>query len=65
MSNTPKPSSPPPVRPTGAGKGKKLLDQYSETLRNRHYSLRDVKTTMIYTHVLQLGPLAVKSPLDG
>jgi integron integrase len=26
---------------------------------------KDVKTTMIYTHVLQLGPLAVKSPLDG
>jgi len=26
---------------------------------------RDVKTTMIYTHVLQRGGLAVKSPLDG
>jgi len=26
---------------------------------------KDVKTTMIYTHVLQRGPLAVKSPLDG
>jgi integron integrase len=25
---------------------------------------KDVKTTMIYTHVLQLGGLAVKSPLD-
>ncbi|MBI5842603.1 MAG: integron integrase [Chloroflexi bacterium] len=25
---------------------------------------KDVKTTMIYTHVLQLGALAVKSPLD-
>jgi integron integrase len=26
---------------------------------------KDVKTTMIYTHVLQKGGLAVKSPLDG
>jgi integron integrase len=25
---------------------------------------KDVKTTMIYTHVLNRGPLAVKSPLD-
>jgi len=26
---------------------------------------KDVKTTMIYTHVLQRGPLAVRSPLDS
>jgi integron integrase len=26
---------------------------------------KDVKTTMIYTHVLNRGPLAVRSPLDG
>jgi integron integrase len=26
---------------------------------------KDVKTTMIYTHVLNRGPLAVMSPLDG
>jgi site-specific recombinase XerD len=25
---------------------------------------KDIKTTMIYTHVLQRGGLAVKSPLD-
>ena len=25
---------------------------------------KDVKTTMIYTHVLNRGPKAVKSPLD-
>ena len=25
----------------------------------------DVKTTMIYTHVLKRGPFAVRSPLDG
>jgi len=42
MPNTPKPLSLqpfPPVLP-----GKKLLDQYSEVLRNRHYSLRTEKT---------------------
>jgi integron integrase len=46
------PSSPPPnippagkaTRPESAPKGKKLLDQYSEFLRNRHYSLRTEKT---------------------
>ena len=26
---------------------------------------KDVKTTMIYTHVLNRGPKAVRSPLDG
>ena len=26
---------------------------------------RDVKTTMIYTHVLNRGPAGVRSPLDG
>ena len=26
---------------------------------------RDVSTTMIYTHVLNRGGLAVRSPLDG
>ena len=25
---------------------------------------RSLKTTMIYTHVLDRGPLAVKSPID-
>ena len=37
-----KPSSPSDVSPPG--KPKKLLDQYSEFLRNRHYSLRTEKT---------------------
>jgi integron integrase len=32
------------ARPESAPKGKKLLDQYSEFLRNRHYSLRTEKT---------------------
>lgn len=26
---------------------------------------RDVKTTMIYTHVLNRGPAGVRSPVDG
>ena len=38
------PSQPPADFPTGSGKSKKLLDQYSEVLRNRHYSLRTEKT---------------------
>ena len=42
MSDIHKSSLPPSAPP--AGKGKKLLDQYSETLRNRHYSLRTEKT---------------------
>ena len=33
-----------PPRPESGPKGKKLLDQYSEFLRNRHYSLRTKKT---------------------
>jgi len=44
-------SSPPNIpspgksaRPESAPKGKKLLDQYGEFLRNRHYSLRTEKT---------------------
>jgi integron integrase len=51
MPNIPTSSLPPNVPPTGkaarpesAPKGKKLLDQYSEFLRNRHYSLRTEKT---------------------
>jgi integron integrase len=42
------PSKVPPTgksaRPEGAPQGKKLLDQYSEFLRTRHYSLRTEKT---------------------
>ena len=26
---------------------------------------RDIKTTMIYTHVLNRGPAGVRSPIDG
>jgi len=33
-----------PTSPESASKGKKLLDQYREALRNRHYSLRTEDT---------------------
>jgi site-specific recombinase XerD len=26
---------------------------------------KDVKTTMVYTHILNRGPLGVRSPVDG
>ncbi len=37
-------SQPPAVSPTRPEKAKKLLDQYSEFIRNRHYSLRTEQT---------------------
>jgi len=51
-----------------------VLLQEVEKLKDEGYDIRtvqellghkDVKTTMIYTHVLQRGVVAVKSPLDG
>jgi hypothetical protein len=33
-------------------------------LLQQGYDIRDVKTTMIYTHVLNRGRLAVQGPLD-
>jgi integrase len=38
----------------------KLLDQVNELLGHK-----DVRTTMIYTHVLNRGGKGVRSPLDG
>jgi len=44
----------------------KLLDRMRRIIRVKHYSLRtDVRTTMIYTHVVQRGALGARSPLDG
>jgi integron integrase len=52
MPNIPNSSPPPNVPP--AGKSKKLLDQYSEFLRNRHYSLRTARTSVgwVRQHIL-------------
>jgi len=70
------PSRYPRTSPAPAQKPK-LMDRLCEALRSRHYSRRtaqnvqellgqnDVKTTMIYTHVLNRGPAGVRSPVDG
>ncbi len=65
---------------TSAPSSPKLLDRVRETLRRKHYSYRTeqaylqwikrfilfhhMRTTMIYTHVLNRGGLTVRSPLD-
>jgi len=44
----------------------KLLDQYRERLRVKHYSLRTEDAYLhIYTHVLNKGGRGVRSPLDS
>jgi site-specific recombinase XerC len=58
---------------TSAPKPKKLLD-FATHLREASYDIRtvqdllghkDVRPTMIYTHVLNRGPKAVRRPLDS
>ena len=49
------------------GQEPKLLDRMRNVLRVKHYSKRtehDVRTTMIYTHVLNRGGQGVISPAD-
>lgn len=41
-----------------------MNNQPANRPKKRNFGHRDVKTTMIYTHVLQRGGLAVRSPLD-
>ncbi|MCI0360140.1 MAG: hypothetical protein L0211_16805 [Planctomycetaceae bacterium] len=44
----------------------KLLAEVHAACRQQHFarSTEQVETTMIYTHVANLGTLAVSSPLD-
>jgi hypothetical protein len=69
------PSSPHPVlravNPAGPPPSR-LLDRVRQALQTRHYSRRTEKayvgwiiaTTMIYAHVFNWGPAAVRSPAD-
>ena len=50
----------------------RLLDRLRSTLRLKHMSLKteksyinDVRTTMVYTHVLNRGGRGVRSPLNS
>ena len=44
---------------------KKLLDQVRDAIRRKLMGHKAVKTTMVYTHVMNKGPLGVRSPLDS
>jgi len=60
--------------PAAAGIMARLLDEMRQRIRSLHDNLRtvqellshaDVRTTMIDTHVLQRGPMGVRSPADA
>ncbi|WP_170944074.1 hypothetical protein [Leptolyngbya sp. BC1307] len=42
----------------------RLLNRVREAVRLKHFGLSDVKTTLIYTHVLNRGEQEVCSLLD-
>ena len=64
-------NKPLPRHPTSSTKGKKLLEQYSEALRNRHYSLRTEQTYLSWVrqyilyhgkrHPREMGPKEINA----
>lgn len=55
---------PPENHQVSSAAAPRLIEQVRTVIRLKHYSLRDVRTTMIYTHVLNKGGKGVRSPFD-